>query len=1108
MAISLSTIIIIIIMKKSSAVEYQKLDPISHIHHRPDMYVGSTKPMVDDEWVYHDEGMHFQRNTVSNPGLLRIFVEVLSNVIDNVWRSQQSGVPCDKIQVEIGRSTIVITNDGQGIPFTFYKDTQIRIPELIFGHLLTSTNYNDQEERLTSGRNGLGVKLTNVFSRTFELELYNFETKEIYRQKWEDNMRTCHPPKIRSKAPGSLKSSYVSIKFEPDFEKFGMTEFSDDFIHLISKYCVDCAMITRLPVVLNKKRIRIKSLGDYVKLFSIANPKECIVLEKTDALEVVVCSSDRGQYQEMVFTNGVYNKYGGVHCDAIVQDICRQLLTKIQAKLKSQSISTKELKQYLRIFVNAKVVNPEFSNQSKDRLLAPSLRYTCDAKVIQSMMKWSFMDKIRETIEFKEMKSLKKVERKKVRIEGYDPANLAGTKWSKECTLIICEGLSAKTYAVNGINVGWNGVRGRDKYGIYPLRGKSLNVRNASLQSIMNNKEVMDIANILNLKYKQTNSLDDLNYGRIMILTDADVDGIHIASLLLNYFDVLYPNLFDHSFFYMMLTPIAKVNTHVFYNEHEYHAYLEAQQSNRNLKVKYYKGLGTSSAQEVKDTFGQKVIRFMYDGDAKATLNKVFHQKHASERKAWLEAYDPKRYKPIADECKVSDFINHELIKFSIDDCRRNIPNLFDGLKLSQRKILYSIFKKNLVYAAPSMKVAQLAGYVAEVSNYHHGEQCLFDTIIKMTHDFVGSNNVPLLFPDGQFGTRLYLGKDAANGRYIFTKMQPYTRILFSKDDEPLLHTLYDDNDPVEPEYYVPILPTILVNGCHTGIGTGWSCSIPSYNPSEIMECILEWIDARRKKVPYRMPELAPYFHGFQGQITKVDDAKYMSYGVFEVMPKGRIMVREIPISVSTDKYKEFLETLVDERKIKALKNYSTTETVHFEFTIANPSFEPSYESLRLTGTIHLTNMVLFGKDHKLQKFHSIADIFECFCEERYAFYEKRKRHLITSLERALQMLENKSKFLNIILSRKLRMEDVQEDDVRLRLQRDHHIRPLDANDDFGYLLNMPIRNMTKTKLAELESNILSTQRELEMLRKTTVGQLWKSDLNSFKEAMDKRKNK
>lgn len=744
------------IHNKYTIMKYEKLDPISHIHHRPDMYVGSIKTVSDDDWVCSDDftNIVYKQGIQYNPGLLRIFVEVLSNVIDNVWRSRESGKHPEKITVDIDQEEgfISVTNDGNGIPFTKFKDTNILIPELIFGHLLTSTNYNDQEDRLTSGRNGLGVKLTNVFSKKFEIEIYDADSKTMYKQKWQDNMRDCHKPSIKSKTSVKSKNSVVKVKFYPDFEKFGLSGFTPDILSLFYRYCVDMAMITRLPVVINKHKIRIKQFQDYVKMVALNNPKECCIIEKRNDLEVVVCSSDIG-YKDLVFTNGVYNKLGGVHCDSIVNDICRQVQNKIQAKVKSAQITVRDIKQHLFIMVNSRLVNPEFNNQSKDRLVSPNIRYATDPKIVNTMMKWSFVDKIRESVSAKEVKDLKKMERKKVRVEGYDPANYAGTKRSGDCTLILCEGLSAKTYAVSGINVGWGNVKGRDYYGIYPMRGKTLNVRNASMQMIMNNKELMDITNILGLKYGQDISIDKLNYGKILILCDSDVDGIHIASLLLNYIDVMYPQLFEHPFVYMMLTPIAKIKDQTFYNEHDYYAFLESQANSKNLKVKYYKGLGTSSANDVKDTFGKKVIRFIYDAKAKQTLNKVFHQKHAGDRKQWMEEYNPKNYTPLQDECPITHFIDNELIRFSIDDCRRNLPNLFDGLKLSQRKILYSVFKKNLVYQNPSMKVAQLAGYVAEVSNYHHGEQCLFDTIIRMTHSFVGSNNVPLLYPDGQFGS-------------------------------------------------------------------------------------------------------------------------------------------------------------------------------------------------------------------------------------------------------------------------------------------------------------------------------------------------------------------
>lgn len=1079
-------------------MKYEKLDSISHIHHRPDMYVGSIKNQLDNEWIYVNDTIIYRQNLSYNPGLLRIFVEVLSNVIDNVWRSQEKQIPTEKIIINITDDCISVENDGNTIPFTKYKDTDILIPELIFGHLLTSSNYNDQEERLTSGRNGMGIKTCNVFSKRFDIEIYNHELKQLYKQKWENNMRKCYPPSVKDKNTKSLKNNYIIIKFWPDFEKFGLSGFTPDMLDLFYRYCADMSMITHVPVSLNGNRIKIKSLTDYVKLFEAFNTKEFVPLSKSDDLEVILSSSDDG-YKEIVFTNGVYNKHGGVHCDAIINEVSKQLLSKIQGKIKSQQISLKDIKRYLMVFVNSRVVNPAFSNQSKDRLMSPTIKFSVDDKHVKSILKWDFVESIRTSANDKEMKTLKKMERKKVRIEGYDPANFAGTKKSQDCTLILCEGLSAKTFAVNGINIGWNGFKGRDYFGILPLRGKILNVRNASIQMIMNNKEVMDICNILNLRHKEQVNMDQLTYGKILILTDADADGIHIASLLLNYFDVLFPDVFKHPFIYLMRTPIAKVKDHTFYSDFEYQQYITSQH-NKHLKVKYYKGLGTSSAQEVKETFGQKIIRFHYDDDAQRTLTKVFHQKYAPQRKEWLENFDPKVYTSLEDICDISLFLNQELIRFSIDDCRRNIPNLFDGLKLSQRKILYSIFKRNLLYTSTSMKVAQLAGYVAEVSNYHHGEQCLFDTIIKMTQSFVGSNNIPLLYPDGQFGSRLSLGKDAANGRYIFTKMQPYTHILFSKDDEPLLDYMMDDNDKVEPEYYIPILPLILMNGCNTGIGTGWSCNMPCYNPNDIVDCVYDWIDAKERKKTYMLPELMPGWNDFKGRITKVADSKYMSHGIFEES-KGKIIVTEIPINVSTDKYKEFLESLADDKKIKQLKNYSTVDQVHFEFA-PNNHFIPDETNLKLTSPIHLTNMVLFGKNHKLQKFMSIGEIFDSFCKERYDLYVKRKRNMIHNLMRSILLLKNKSRFLDMILSQKIKIHHIQDAGITNYLV-EHKFDKSD-DDDFAYLLNIPIRQMTMTKLQELGHTIKHNEKLLETLEHTSIGDLWRCDLKLFKDTKHK----
>lgn len=1507
---------------------YEKLDQISHILKRNDMYIGSAKNMTDEEWIF-DDNQIIKKEISYNPGFLRIFVEALSNVIDNVWRSQEESIVMDKINITIEDDMISVTNDGRGIPFTNYKDSDILIPELIFGHLLTSTNYNDQEERLTSGRNGLGCKCldfytkvplfngnikyakdikvgdvligddgnsrnvlstitgkgkmyeviqnrgenykvndehiltlhmpdhkvifwntygwsllwwnnedkkihnkfikatdeimitcdecgllhrgdnwkrhyrrqhpniqiplkprkppnntpdmkddnvikalnniqefantiddnnvfdisikdylklpktvqsrlagvrgecvnweyreveldpyilglwlgygmsrgygyacdgdkdyqlidclrewgnkndanirqikgnkyyygissidnygkmgyaplkkllsqynlinnkhipndylvnnrevrlnvlagiidtdgtvcrdgsrvvisqswkherlindilylarslgfcclltskmasyklldgeqkqsktfvinisgniddiptklprkkcqttkrqntdkstgqikiqeientefvgisidgnerfvlddftvthncTNVFSKKFEIELHNKDSQQIYKQKWENNMRKCHKPTIKSKA---IKHNLVSIKFWPDYERFGLEGMTSNIMSLFYKYCVDTAMITKLPVVLNKDKIRIKQFSDYVKMYPI-NSKECIVLEKKEDMDVVLCSSDNG-YQEIAFTNGVFNRQGGVHADTVINEICRALLPKINSKLKS-TLTVKDLKPHFTIFLNCKLVNPSFNNQSKDRLMSPNIKYKFDSKYVANILKWEFVEKMKENIQMKELKTIKKMERKRVRIEGYDPANLCGTKRSRECTLILSEGLSSKSYGINGMNIGIDGKKGRDYFGILPLRGVLMNARNATLQSVMNNKEIMNIASILNLKYNQENKIEDLNYGKLLILVDSDKDGIHIASLILNFIDVLYPSLLQQEFVYMMLTPIAKINDNVFYNEYDYVSFLKTHES-KNLKIKYYKGLGTSSAQEIKETFGKRIVKFVLDDDAKHHLNKVFHQKFADQRKEWLANYDIQSYIPIQDECLISNYINHELIKFSIYDCERNIPNLFDGLKISQRKILYSVMKRNLHYKNKSMKIAQLGGYVAEVSNYHHGENCLFDTITKMTQSFVGTNNYPLLYPDGNCGSRNNLGKDAANARYIYTRMQEYTPHIFMKEDDSNLNYQYEDNEYVEPEFYVPILPMILVNGCQTAIGTGWSSTLPAFNVKDILEYINRWLDNKDQdsEIPFVDIEIKPYWNHFKGEIQKVNDVKYTSRGIFKVDSKGRYIIEEIPVYISIDKYKEFLESLVDDKHIKNFKNYSTTNNIHFEFNLCG-NFEATHESLKLVNTINLTNMVLFTKNKRLHKFNSIFEIMETFCNERYDRYKIRKKHMIRKLKKQISILENKHRFLHLILSNEIILNKYQDNEDIYKL-----LSSLDfMNDDdgkFSYMLNIPIRGMTKTRLMELEQSIKNSKKELCDLEHTTVTNLWRNDL-------------
>lgn len=255
----------------------------------------------------------------------------------------------------------------------------------------------------------------------------------------------------------------------------------------------------------------------------------------------------------------------------------------------------------------------------------------------------------------------------------------------------------------------------------------------------------------------------------------------------------------------------------------------------------------------------------------------------------------------------LKDFINKELVQYSHADVVRSIPSVVDGLKPSQRKVLYSCFKRRLTQ---EMKVAQLAGYCAEHTAYHHGEQSLHATIINMAQDYVGSNNLPLLFPSGQFGTRLQGGKDAASPRYIFTRLNEVTRLIFPESDDSLLSYKEDDGQVVEPEFFIPVVPLVLINGAH-GIGTGWSTYIPPHHPIQVIDALESHLSKKRE-----LGELEPWVKGFQGGIQKSGQTTYMTSGVAVKKAKGVVDIVELPYGMWTSDFKDRLTKMLEEGEV------------------------------------------------------------------------------------------------------------------------------------------------------------------------------------------------
>lgn len=1131
------------------------MDPLAHILHRSDTYVGSTRPRDLEDYV--SEASHDFRIVKKiinySPAIIRIFIEPLSNAIDNVARSQKTQTPCTtiKVNVNLENGTTSVWNDGDCIPIEINEEEGCYNHSLIFGQLLTSSNYDDEDDRYNiSGRNGLGIKLCNVFSKYFAVQAVDPDNNKMYFQEWTDNMKLVQEPEITTT---KLKKGYTEVLWTPDFKQFGMKGYTQDIIDLYCRYVVDAAMLTNINVYFNNVLIPIKNLKDYSRLYSNVDEKDIMFVNTKDAQIIITPSS---QFQSVSFVNGVYTSLGGTHVDAWVEAAFRPLVQNL-TKPKSVTYNIGDIKKFFRIFVVVQVINPEFESQSKHKLESP-VSASFKKAYTTAMMKWSVIDDIRRS---KEMVVLKKLERKKknfVKIDGLDPANNEGGAFGHQCTLILVEGLAAKTYAVKGIDVGAFGKQGRDWFGIYALRGKVLNVRNAKAASIAKNNVVADIIKALGAKLDYNYSEDrlyfTLRYGRILIITDADVDGIHISGLIQNMIHTLFPTLLERTkpFITSMQTPIVRVfqpcsltggkkNELLFYDEREYQKYVtkfNVKFPGKEIDKKYYKGLGSSTDQDIADTFGQKMIELQNDENTSFNMNKIFHTKQADARKIWLENYNVNDValawegdKQETITLNMSDFLNTEMIKFSLNDCKRSIPGLMDGQKESQRKTLYACFLRNLRYTGKSLKVAQLAGYCAEHTAYHHGEQNLYDTITRMANVYPGSNNIPLLYRDGQYGTRLSGGKDAANARYIFTKLDGMTRFLFPKEDDVLLDRVVDDGDVVEPTFYSPILPVILINGCTVGIGTGWSCSVPCYNPIDLIASVKTWLDNDGKVLlkdddgttVSLLPEITPWYRGYTGLIEKSSDARYTSWGNVTVDKKTKV-VDELPIGMWTDNFKEFLDGLREEKDIKNVKNHSTPKNPKFTITEEKDGIICNNKTLKLYKYIYTSNMVLFDENGFIKKYDNVDEIINSFCKVRFEYYIKRKKHLLGQMDHDIKFLGNKRRFLEEVMSGEIKLFDdsgktrkskkvaAMIDDLEKR-GYDKDTKPTVKKDEddednedkqtggYDYLLRLQFRSITEERILKLQKDIASRIKEKKILSKKSEKSLWIHDLDEFEKA-------
>ncbi|XP_035537041.1 DNA topoisomerase 2-beta isoform X2 [Morone saxatilis] len=1144
---------------------YQKKTQLEHILLRPDTYIGSVEPITQQLWVFDEDlGMN-QREITYVPGLYKIFDEILVNAADNKQRDKN--MTNIKITIDPESNTISIWNNGKGIPVVEHKDEKMYVPALIFGHLLTSSNYDDDEKKVTGGRNGYGAKLCNIFSTKFTVETACKEYRHSFKQTWQNNMSKTSDPKIKF----FDGDDFTCVTFQPDLSKFKMEKLDKDIVALLTRRAYDIAGSCRgVKVSLNGKKLPVNGFRSYVDLYVKDKLDETGVALKVvnetvnDRWEVCLTMSEKG-FQQISFVNSIATTKGGRHIDYVVDQIVSKLIEVVKKKNKAGvSVKPFQVKNHIWVFVNALIENPSFDSQTKENMTLQTKSFGSKCllsdKFVRAATNCGIVESILNWVKFKAQTQLNKkcssVKHSKIKgIPKLDDANDAGGKHSSECTLILTEGDSAKSLAVSGL-----GVIGRDRYGVFPLRGKILNVREATHKQIMENAEINNIIKIVGLQYKKSyddpESLRSLRYGRIMIMTDQDQDGSHIKGLLINFFHHNWPSLLKHTFLEEFITPIVKVTKNkqelAFYSIPEFDEWKKQTENYKTWHIKYYKGLGTSTSKEAKEYFADMEkhrITFRYSGaedDAAITL--AFSKKKTDDRKEWLTNFMEDRrqrrmhglpeqylYGTQARHLSYNDFINKELILFSNSDNERSIPSLVDGLKPGQRKVLFTCMKRN---DKREVKVAQLAGSVAEMSAYHHGEQALMMTIVNLAQNFVGSNNVNILQPLGQFGTRINGGKDAASPRYIFTMLSPLAKLLFPALDSNLLKFLYDDNQKVEPEWYIPIIPMVLVNGAE-GIGTGWACKIPNYDPREIVNNI-----NRMLKHQDPLPML-PSYKNFKGVIHELGQNQYLVSGEVSVIDRNTIEITELPVRTWTQAYKEsVLEPMLQgSDKTPALindyKEYHTDTTVKFvvrmsEDKLAQAEAAGLHKVFKLQSSLTCNSMVLFDHMGCLKRYDSVQDILREFFELRLHYYKLRKDWAVGSLGAEAAKLSNQARFVLEKIEGKVSIENKSKRElIRMLVQKGYESDPVaawtksqekaqeedskDGNEsdgsldsgsssgpNFNYILNMPLWCLTKEKVEELLKQRDQKRGELNDLQKKLPEDLWKEDLAVFIEELDK----
>ena len=1051
------------------------LTEIEHVLARPAMYTGFECGEHEARFFVCDcdpesGAMRVEsRDARVDRVAAKVFEEILVNASDCVQRAGGT-----RIDVRfIDDHGFVVENDGCDIPVEFRAEWGVYVPHALFGLMRSSSNYDDTRDRRGAGVNGIGCKLANVFSSRFDVVVTDAERR--YEQSFSDNMRA-HTEPVVSSNEHTERTARIAVALDAARVAFG-----EGTRAVCRKRCVDVAACLGPGVAVTVDGVRAPH----------------VPYEPYGARDVThVCVPGYDVYvgtapvATVSFVNGVCTLEHGAH----VTHAMKRTLEAIGGETDGAAVSWRRFLTDCAFFmVVARLTRPSFRGNEKACVLAPLFPEPAKfGKQAQAALRASLVAEA--WVEWQQSEATRAVQRdEKKRARGVsvpklDDATRAGTAEWEKCTIILTEGDSAKSFAVAGL-----AVVGRAYFGAFPLRGKVKNVRDSTAAQADQNRELRALKTIIGLRTGVGPEQQQPRYGRVLVMTDQDVDGFHIKGLLMNFFDAQFPGLIGTRVrLDSMRTPLIKATVgsrvHEFFSQPEYDAWAVARSVD---KVKYYKGLGTSTSAEAKHYFesiATYTVRYDF-ATGLERLRELFSREELAVRKLTVRdavtraGAATRELAPIvrgADGCieqSVGAFVETELVQYTSDAIVRCIPSVIDGLKPSQRKVIYTMLQSA---ANKETKVAQLAAHVAQQTAYHHGEASMQQTVVGLAQDFVGSNNAPLLLPIGQFGTRRIGGDDAASARYIFTRLSPVAALAFVTEDFALAPQQEDEGQAIEPRYLLPVIPWILVNGA-SGIATGFSTTVPPHDPRAVVAAVraavLRSSDVGREpETPLENPPvLHMHVRGFTGSVG-VEPARYTTETTVETYGRGHV-VTELPVGVWTEAYKETLEKLVEMKRARSFVDESTDTAVRFVVAGSTAA------ALRVTRHVSRKNMHALDASGALRLWESAEQIVAYFVEHRAPFYERRHEARAAKLEAEI---ERRTRTLRVC-------ERVAAGDVSVLEDAG-----LDGPDGHAEELDVPLRACTPARRAALAKQIETLRADLARHVASKPTDAWIADLDAL----------